>query len=186
MGAIWFTIWNRIWNTEYLAKMWFFFQKVTPNFFTFLIHKNTKTQTFCFLREAFKKFLHKTYGLFHMLFDQWLKMGATFWKKNIFAKFSMFQSPFHMVNQMAPITSIMGHLMTCSEKNWSCHRKVIFCLFVMAPINQPLIFGLYHSNWLPRAFWNGMTIGITPNEIYAIAIRLQWLLMNLNFKMSNN
>ena len=116
MGAIWFTIWNGLWNMENLAKM-FFFQKVAPifNHWSNNIWKSPYVLCRNFLKASLRK--QKVWVFVFLCIRNVKKLGVTFWKKtHIFAKYSVFQILFHIVNHMAPNTQ---HLMPCSEKNWN-------------------------------------------------------------------
>ena len=111
------------------------------------------------------------------------KIGGYFLKKTHFCKYLVIQSPFNRVNHIDPNTPILGHLKPWSEKNWSWDRKVICsCLWWLVLITHWFL-GLYLGaigTGLPRAFRNGMTIGITPkNEVLRVKSLKQPILQEI-------
>ena len=100
------------------------------------------------------------------------KLGVTFWKKCIFAKFSVFQSPLHMFFFRGPKHLPWGPFCHGRKKNRDWRKKVTNFLYAL------LQWLLLINHWvlspylgttktrLSRAFWNGMAIGKSPkNEV---------------------
>ena len=100
------------------------------------------------------------------------KLGVTFWKKCIFAKFSMFQSPLHRFFFRGPIHPPWGPFCHGRKKNQAWHKKVtkyFFALLWGLPLINLWVLSPYlgtSRTGLTRAFRNGKTIGKTPkNEV---------------------
>ena len=100
------------------------------------------------------------------------KLGVTFWKKCIFAKFSMFQSPLHKFFIRGPIHPPCGTFCHGQKKNRTSYKKVtkyFFALLWGLPLINLCVFSPYlgtSRTGLTRAFRNGKTIGKTPkNEV---------------------
>ena len=101
------------------------------------------------------------------------KLGVTFWKKCIFAKFSMFQSMFHRFFFRGPIHPPWGPFCHGRKKNWAWHKKVtkyFFALLWGLPLIILWVFSPYlgtSRTGLTRAFWNGKTIDKTLKNVVA-------------------
>ena len=100
------------------------------------------------------------------------KLGVTFWKKWIFVKFSMFQSPLHVFFFRGPNHPLWGLFCHGWKKNRERHKKV--ANFFSALLRWLLLINYWvlspyfgtSKTGLSRAFRNGMTIGKTPkNEV---------------------
>ena len=112
------------------------------------------------------------------------KIGGYFLKKTHFCKYLVIQSPFNRVNHIAPNTPILGHPAPWSEKKIGGYtEKLVFaCLWWLVLITHWFL-GLYLGaigTGLPRAFRNGMTIGITPkNEVLRVKSLKQPILQEI-------
>ena len=100
------------------------------------------------------------------------KLGVTFWKKCIFAKFSLFQSPFHRFFFRGPIHPPWGPFCQSRKKNRDWRKKVTKYFFAFLwglPLINLWVLSPYlvtSGTGLTRAFRNGKTIGKTPkNEV---------------------
>ena len=104
-------------------------------------------------------------------------------KKTHFSKILIVLEPIPYVFLPAPNSLTMGHLTPWSEKKWNWYRKVIFsCLWWLVLITHwflDLYLGAIGTG-LPRAFRNGMTIGITPkNEVLRVKSLKQPILQEI-------
>ena len=100
------------------------------------------------------------------------KLGVTFWKKCIFAKFSVFQSPLHRFLFRGPKHPPWSPFCHGWKKNCDWPKKVtkfFYALLRWLPlINHWVLSPYLGTSWpgLTRAFRNGKTIGKTPkNEV---------------------
>ena len=100
------------------------------------------------------------------------KLGVTFWKKCILAKFSVFQSPLHRFLFRGPIHPSWGPFCHGRKKNRDWHKKntkFFYALLQWLPLINHWVLSPYlgtSRTGLTRAFRNGKTIGKTPkNEV---------------------
>ena len=100
------------------------------------------------------------------------KLGVTFWKKCIFVKFSVFQSPFHRFFFRGPKHPPWGPFCHGRKKIWNWYKKVtkfFYALLRWLPLINHWVLSPYlgtSRTRLTRAFRNGKTIGKTPkNEV---------------------
>ena len=100
------------------------------------------------------------------------KLGVTFWKKCILAKFSVFQWFSWRFLFRGPIHPSWGPFCHGRKKNWDWSKKVtkfFYALLRWLPLINHWVLSPYlgtSRTGLTRAFRNGKTIGKTPkNEV---------------------